>query len=233
MKTCLIASSVACAGPSTETLMEEIKPTDTDRYEKCYRKKSNPSAACRITRLSELWWQEQRKQFFKRITFLKCRTFEKDIDGKNQACSYGKKKSFNLEMNQYDLLSFESSNYQDVVGRILKKSSLGYAFALLMLMKETLIEQKRPAVTRKNTFEKRNKSLIITRLGNFRRPEFWRSDQNKLIFWVNHSCQVQCLNGCADNLNQASSYGGTMTDFDSKSNLIAVLEKWAIRKLNV
>ena len=74
-------------------------------------------------------------------------------------------------MDQYDLLSFESSNYQDVVGRRFKKNSLGYALANLMLLNESFIEQKRPAVTRKSSFKYRNKSMIITPFGNFRRPE--------------------------------------------------------------
>ena len=74
-------------------------------------------------------------------------------------------------MDQYDLLSIESSKYQDVAGRILKKSSLGYAFENLMLLNASLIEQKRPAVTRKSSFEYRNKPMIITPFANLRRPE--------------------------------------------------------------
>ena len=60
------------------------------------------------------------KASFQRITILECRKFESDIDGRNQARN-SEKKSFNLEMDQYDLLSFESSNYQDAAGRVLKK----------------------------------------------------------------------------------------------------------------
>ena len=74
-------------------------------------------------------------------------------------------------MDQYDSLSFESSNYQDAAGRVLKKNSPGYAFANLMLLNESFIEQKRPAVTRKSSFKNRNKPMIITPFGNFRRPE--------------------------------------------------------------
>ena len=82
-------------------------------------------------------------------------------------------------MDQYDSLSFESSNYQDAAGRILRNSSLGYAFANLMLLKESLIEQKRPAVTRKSSFEYRIKQRIITPFGNLRRPEIGRTDRKK------------------------------------------------------
>ena len=90
---------------------------------------------------------------------------------------------------------------------------MGHSFAILMLLKESLIEQKLPAVLRKNTFECSNKSIVITPFGNIGRPAIWRTDQNKTVLRSNQSSQKQCLIGCVDSLNQASSYRETINWF--------------------
>ena len=114
----------------------------------------------------------------------------------------------------------------------IKKNSLGYAFAKLMLLNESFIEQKRPAVTRKSSFEYRNKPMIITPFGNLRRPEIWRTDRKKKRFcdWIN-LLKCNAWMGALIVLIKPAVTEKQQNYFDYKSKLLAVLEKWAIRNL--